>query len=293
MSNNPFYVDSKFVDETIKKAELELGVRNSDNDNQKIDEMKDSILQLIELSLDPFENQQGINALGLDLNSKMKYFQGRKLSKRDIDTFKDNADQLRLHVMELFDSGMNVNFIVNQKKMVEKLTTKENVRPGEEISNIGSTILDDIPRAKRFNIDIYESDLKRLSNNEWFNDKLVNFWINLLTEVKALKLNGKFDQKAALIPSWCFSTLVKGRSIDKITEDELDFKNASYFLQEKSRESGIKSGNLLGMVERVFFIINISNSHWVMVESKRHLNRNVNSSLNANIITSMGRAGED
>ena len=96
--------------------------------------------------------------------------------------------------MELFDSGMNVNFITNQRKMVDKLTKKDKFLPGENLdSSANSTLLDDIPRAKRYNIDFFESDLKRITNNEWFNDKLLNFWMSLLTEVKSIKLNGKFD----------------------------------------------------------------------------------------------------
>ena len=271
--NNPYFGDNNYVDDAVKKAEHELGRGKKADDKTKIEEMKENILELIDQSLDPFQNQQSINGLRVDINSRMKHFEGRKVSKKDIEIFKENADQLRLHVMELFDSGMNVNFIINQRKMVEKLSKKDFMRPGEEPSSTDSTVLDDIPRAKRYNIDFFESDLKRLSNNEWFNDKLINFWTNLLTEVKSIRLNGKFDQQCALISSWCFSTLTKAKPLDKISEDDLDCKSASYFLQEKARESNIRSGFLLGMVERVSFIINISNSHWVMVEVKRPQNK--------------------
>lgn len=290
--NPNWYGTSKEVDDAVAKAEYQMGLGNSEKDASKIEEIKQNILQLIDLSLDPFQNQQSINATRMDTRNKLKYFEGKKLSKRDLDTFTENADQFRLHVMELFDSGMNVNFIINQKKMVEKLQKKEIVRPGELPSENGSTVLDDIPRAKRYNIDFFESDLQRLSSNNWFNDKLVNFWINLLTEVKSLKLNGKFDQKTALIPSWCFSALTRSKPIDKISEDELDFKAASYFLQEKAREASIKSGYLLGMVERVFFIINISNQHWVMVEVKRNFNRLSAGASSTNVITTLGKSGK-
>ena len=117
--------------------------------------------------------------------------------------------------------------------------------------------------ASRYNIQITASDLKRITNSNWFNTKLVDFYTYYLTE--------KLSQRSthlhlAALPSMFFNPINPHVQSGDIS---MKYQEAIELLIRKSQE--IKKGeqNIFKLVDRLFFVANLIKTHWVIIEVQK------------------------
>jgi len=117
--------------------------------------------------------------------------------------------------------------------------------------------------ASRYNIQITASDLKRITNSNWFNTKLVDFYTFYLTE----KLSKRPTHiHLAALPSMFFNPL---NPHDQSGEIYTRYQEGIEHLIRKAQE--IKKGeqNIFKLVDRLFFVANLIKTHWVIIEVQK------------------------
>ena len=128
--------------------------------------------------------------------------------------------------------------------------------------------------ASRYNIEINAGDLKRIQSGNFFNTKLVDFYVNYLNE--KLRQKSSHVQSVAL-PSLFFNPI---NSKPESAEAGSNYQETIELLIKKANE--IKKGepNIFKLTERMFFVTSITNSQWVIVEVQRGAGMNKSPGLN-------------
>lgn len=103
----------------------------------------------------------------------------------------------------------------------------------------------------KFNFQVSRNNMKRLNRGQWLNDELINFYMELLKQRDAILCGQDPDRK----PSWFFHSLF----IAKMLENENDTPTYKYSrVRRWTKKVDVFSK------EKLFFPINLYNSHWVL-----------------------------
>ena len=124
---------------------------------------------------------------------------------------------------------------------------------------VSSTKKDEVI-ASRYNIEITASDLKRIQNGNWFNNKIVDFYVNYLNE----KLLHRMTHVGIVVLPSLFFSLIQAHG--QVGDVSSNYHKVIELLIKKSEE--IKKGeqNIFRLADRMFFVVNFTNTHWAIIE---------------------------
>jgi len=118
--------------------------------------------------------------------------------------------------------------------------------------------------ASRYNIQITASDIKRITNSNWFNTKLVDFYTYYLTEKLAQKQS---HAHLVALPSMFFNPINPNNQIGEVSAK---YQEAIELLIRKSQEISRGEQNIFKLVDRLFFVCNLMKTHWVIIEVQKN-----------------------
>jgi len=104
-----------------------------------------------------------------------------------------------------------------------------------------------------FNVDMRRQDIRTCAPYTWLNDEVINFFMNLLKERDNALVAAALERGEERRINWFFNSFF----ISKLLDDDNGYKYAN--VKRWSR----KAGDLFSY-DKVFFPVNIGNSHWCM-----------------------------
>ncbi|KRX07996.1 hypothetical protein PPERSA_06174 [Pseudocohnilembus persalinus] len=150
-------------------------------------------------------------------------------------------NQFKINFKEKIVDGKVVRYIENLDEFVSQK------------DNIDEDII-----AQRYGITIKSHDVSTLQGLNWLNDNVINFFVNLLREVKCkAKQNINDSIKSQIFVS---------QYLDKMTNFPQNLQETFITMHNNSITKRKKTGTILDNYHRNFFIVNRHQSHWVMIE---------------------------
>ncbi|KAL4472058.1 hypothetical protein ABPG72_007107 [Tetrahymena utriculariae] len=107
-------------------------------------------------------------------------------------------------------------------------------------------------------LDIYDTDYSRLEPCRMLNDKIIDFFVEFLTQLKIfcnLKKNIQ-NENSKILCSYVFSSL----DLYKYNSDVFDLKQPQKYFRLNNQKS------ILECFDRIYLVVNEANYHWVLIE---------------------------
>ncbi|EAR97607.2 Ulp1 protease family, carboxy-terminal domain protein (macronuclear) [Tetrahymena thermophila SB210] len=108
------------------------------------------------------------------------------------------------------------------------------------------------------NLDIYDTDYNRLEPGYMLNDKIIDFFVEFLTQLKRYNnlKNNIQNETSKILCSYAFSSL----DLYKYNSDIFDLKQPQKYFRLNNEKS------ILECFDRVYLVVNEADFHWVLIE---------------------------
>ena len=116
---------------------------------------------------------------------------------------------------------------------------------------------------QRYNQEIRQEDLARLSIGGWLNCKIINFYASYLKEKKEATSKTTLIKRPVIFLTYFFAALTRE---GRLNGNNLDLNLASKFLETEAKSIDKNNRCIFDLTERMFFICNIKDQHWILVE---------------------------